>query len=98
MSTETGPQPDPVTPPMLDLGPIKARSAAATRGPWRFKPWRNSNGRTLAMVSTPYGCLFNDWSGINEDADGEFVAHARADVDALVAEVERLRAGSGAPS
>lgn len=84
--------PDQVTPTTpLDLDAIKARAAAATRGPWRYGPWRGNRGRTLAMVRTPHGCLFNDWSGINDDADGEFVAHARADVDALVAEVERLR-------
>lgn len=80
----------------LDLAPIKARCAAATREPWKAScapgaasvrsEWANcaiyinvrQNGETPECVTR--------WH-----RDAEFTAHARSDVPALVAEVERLR-------
>ena len=76
----------------LDLDPIKARAEAATEGPWAPQFWRGQNqngdygepmifyndGETLSYLSAP-------------NADVDFIAHARTDVPALVAEVERLR-------
>ena len=72
----------------LDLGPIKAREAPATAGPWQ--PF-DAEG---ALLSHCYAHVTGDpdsfWRG-NTKADGIFIAHARQDIPALVAEVERLR-------
>lgn len=74
----------------LDLEAIKARCEAATPGPWR--------GLSSPII---YGLGIGIY---REEIDGEekvaralpnddqiFIAHARTDVPALVAEVERLR-------
>ena len=68
----------------LDLNAIKARANAATEGPWGVKDARvfGDDGRT--QVCTLSGT--RAWL-----PDAEFIAHARTDVPALVAEVERLR-------
>ena len=75
---------------MLDLDAIKARADAATEGPWgvegRAHPGPDEHlviypveqGGTLAFVQP-------SWD------DAEFIAHARTDIPALIAEVERLR-------
>ena len=74
---------------MLDLEPIKARCEQATKGPWFQGP------HYRADVDSPFGCIRACcWSGPQAIADAEFIAHAREDVPALIAEVERLRAGS----
>lgn len=68
-----------------DLAAMKEREAAATPGPWRL--------RDLAAeawsVNSPEG-LIETFYGNKPNA--EFIAHAREDVPALVAEVEALRA------
>ncbi len=87
----------------LDLDSIKARCEAATPGPWRW--WDASELRSLVFEDDPH---LDDLSapivgepimgGFGEPewdisvADAEFIAHAREDVPALVAEVKRLRA------
>ena len=79
----------------LDLDPIRARLAAATPGPW------HAYGNTLAAevgrctCSPHYGahersCGLEDIGQVVE-SDAELIAHAPADLAALVAEVERLR-------
>lgn len=81
----------------LDLEAIKARCEAATPGPWHHRSTPNS------FVTDPdkYSIVVD--AGIYEDLSREqqeliarnnriFSAHARDDVPALVAEVERLRA------
>jgi hypothetical protein len=76
----------------LDLEAIKARAEAATPGPWNGT-WHataessieGSDGHTVAYVNSE--CA--DHPG-RRDADGHFIAAARSDVPALVAEVERL--------
>lgn len=65
-----------------ELQAIKARAAAATPGPWSVNNTDpdvvlDSDGRFVGRA--------------DEDADAEFIAHARTDVPALIAEVERLR-------
>lgn len=63
----------------LDLDAIKARYEAATEGPWdrcNTSVDASGPGRIAAHVDQP---------------DAEFIAYARTDVPALVAEVERLR-------
>ena len=61
------------------LAEIKAREQAATPGPWYADGWG----------------LFDDIQGElvelhDTDPDAQFIAHARTDIPALVAEVERL--------
>lgn len=79
----------------LDLDAIEARANAATPGPWQTM----SNRSTLVHVETQPG--FAHAAGIpvcsipkKRAADAAFIADARADVVALVAEVRRLRAAS----
>ena len=80
-----------------ELDAIKARVAAATPGPWRW--WTSNSFRRLSSDATGKdGDVLHatahpvdrcpDIQG--SDADKDFLAHARVDVPALVAEVERL--------
>lgn len=79
------------------LKEIEARASAAVAGPWKpaLDPVRPPD-RGLA-VDTPDGFVLvrtRFLTGPNADgirADAEFIAHAREDVPALVAEVRRLR-------
>jgi hypothetical protein len=79
----------------LDLDAIKARLAAACPGPWVggvlrrsidgncYMLVREADPRTIAATLLPqYG----------DDATANMLLHAWGDVDALIAEVERLRA------
>jgi hypothetical protein len=74
-----GDQPQPLddTP----LAEIAARANAASKGPWKvcedYSDVLDGNGHQI--ISHFY------------DADGKFIAHARQDVPALLAEVERLK-------
>jgi hypothetical protein len=77
---------------MLDLGPIKARLAAATPGPWRQMPSKNKGG--VDRFVGPPGCdPVCGMSVINEKwgADMSLIANAPTDLATLVEEVERLR-------
>ena len=75
------------------LAEIKAREQAATPGPW-------SNGYTSINSDSTYDEVvgleeyMHGWEcdhGLKiEIADAEFIAHARTDIPALLAEVERL--------
>ena len=85
----------------LDLDAIEARANAATEGPWlRREGHAEIDGQNYAEVLIPgrvecgsycYGGT-STIEGDRLDADLAFIAHARADVPALVAEVRRLRA------
>jgi hypothetical protein len=66
------------------LAEIAARAAAATKGPWSLNGKCASNLRD--NTSRPVGEL------ICGDADQDFIVHAREDVPALLAEIDRLRA------
>ena len=87
-----------------DLAAIRARVEAATPGPWVHQITtacysviqggdRRSDHVHLAMMGTDGdGSPYNEPETYpNGDNDAEFIAHAREDVPALVAEVERLR-------
>lgn len=76
---------------MLDLDAIEARANAATPGPWHWEA--EDDCRTLVAADLPNvePLLFFD-DGWAQPCDREFVAHAREDVPALVAEVRLLRA------
>jgi len=61
------------------LNAIKERAAKATPGPWRQAGlYSVKNSEDMSIPLRP--------------EDAEFIAHARKDVPALVAEVERLQA------
>ena len=77
---------------MLDLDPIKARLAAATPGRWiwsRVEVW----GRVAKIHDIHILPNLASLSSTQQDeADADLIAHAPADLAALVDEVERLRA------
>ena len=85
-----------------DLDAIEQRANAATKGPWENdgggeigqhfslpEPWATVVSTDVACMSYCYG---GSAAGVERDEDAEFIAHARSDVPALVAEVRRLRA------
>ncbi len=75
----------------LDLDAIRARADAATPGPWHVEklpyryPQRVTTNAALIVAETYI-------DPAHEPAEAIFIAHARTDVPALLAEVERLRA------
>ncbi len=74
----------------LDLAAIKARYAFLGEQPWRVG---RKVGRTLYRQARKSGPsdIDNLIGVVDSEDDAEFIAHARTDVPALVAEVERLR-------
>lgn len=82
----------------IDLEPIKARCEAATEGPWERHdcPPCFERGHEDVQIWAGQGNIpITQWLDSechNVSADAEFIAHARTDVPALVAEVERLHA------
>jgi hypothetical protein len=86
--------PDSMTPEQI--AEIKARVEATPRGPWHVEyfgdegyPQRVSNQQAILIASTHEGGP----AGLRPIP--EFLAHARQDIPALLAEVERLRAELG---
>ena len=87
-----------MTDPMTDadLDAIEQRTNAATEGPW----FQDSDNPGLVWGEQRsdgdgYWSLFASETGHDataEPQDAEFIAHARSDVPALLAEVRRLRA------
>ena len=83
-----------------DLDAIRARVEAATEGPWEAFATtvaaRVDTGCRGGCSGLPgvheTACGWEDVAGA-ADRDATFIAHARTDVPALLAEVERLRAG-----
>jgi hypothetical protein len=72
------------------LAGIEARLAAAHPAPWRVvgaDNWR-LEGFPQVEMNTPGQHYFP----VTDDATAQFVAHARTDIPALLAEVTRLRA------
>jgi hypothetical protein len=74
-----------------ELAAIKKRVEAATPGPWA------ATGEYFCLAApdaTHVVCFGHDYDdyGDVKGPDAEFIAHARTDVPALLAEVERLRA------
>lgn len=83
----------------LDLDAIKARANAASSGPWSAieLPPNEHYDRPAFWVDAGYDEASGTTSKTVADclwsmADAEFIAHARQDVGALLAEVKRLRA------
>jgi hypothetical protein len=82
----------------LDLAPIEARLAAVESVSEVGLPggeWIASHPRHAVLVAdeddTVVAVLFGGWSGAEQAALTEFIARARQDVPALLAEVRRLR-------
>lgn len=71
----------------LDLAAIRERAESATPGPWVAIP----NVRPAVVSDDGDGYWTDVADAFEEEADAEFVAHAREDVPALLAEVDRLR-------
>lgn len=90
---------------MIETTAIRARAAAATPGPWylrltdetyRDRPahyYIASEVRGIVDVrpDDAYYVATTQRGNVQARADAEFIAHARQDVAALLAEVERLR-------
>jgi hypothetical protein len=74
----------------IDMDAIKARRDAATPGPWCADPIEDDDVDWFvhAAREPDFPILVQRACG---EADAEFIAHARQDVDDLVAEVEQLR-------
>ena len=78
----------------LDLAAIRARADRATPAPWKLwgmsvlaDPVGDSNLDTAILVANT---TFRDAQGRPRTNDADFIAAARSDVPALLAEVERL--------
>jgi len=78
----------------IDLDAIQARADKATPGPWKLwamsvlaDPVGDSNLDTAIPVADTF---FRNADGRPRTNDATFIAHARTDVPALLAEVERL--------
>lgn len=82
----------PMTPKRVEG--IRARAEAATPGPWCTDSWEIYQGTEYVPgVSLWIGETCRGTGSPEQDrADAEFVAHAREDVPALLAEVQRLKA------
>lgn len=70
------------------LQAIRARADAATPGPWGYGDF--------GFVSNGNQIIVQTWDRMEENFDnsrnnGEFIAHARTDIPALLDEVARLR-------
>ncbi len=74
----------------IDLDAIQTRATMATRGPWHVEwdgtgyPQRVLNDAAVLVAET---CTGPEWP----PTDAEFIAHARDDIPALLAQVEYLR-------
>lgn len=71
----------------VDLNAIKKRAEAATNGPWCAKYGYGEE----AEVTTGVSFSSRGIATTSRTADATFIANARQDVPALIAEVERLR-------
>lgn len=69
----------------VDLDAVEARAVAATPGPWGL---RDHEG--LSAICHPCGWVLED-SADADMRDRRFIAHAREDIPALLAEVRALR-------
>ena len=87
------------------LAAIKARCEKATPGPWEVRSiepeefdavsddtfYIMADKWEVASITTYERVIEPDWQRDDDEADADFIAHAREDIPALLAEVERLR-------
>ncbi len=80
----------------LDLEAIEARANAATPGPWISKYGLNvvSPDKRGICCNSHSSNIDGETHQLENHANIEFIAHARADIPALLAEIRRLRAGA----
>lgn len=71
------------------LNAIKERAAKATPGQWLVRKHTNGTIDVISVETTEHHEYLSRIE-LGELEDAEFIAHAREDVPALVAEVERL--------
>ena len=76
--------------PQEELDTIRRRVAAATRGPW--SRWAGWDRQDNCVKSDSREDMHTVADVIPEADDAAFIAHARTDIPALLAEVDRLRA------
>lgn len=84
----------------LDLAAIRQRVEKATEGPWDYYVLPQPVGINRATLHSEHGPRETFWTvdlppeigAAGTESDAEFIAHAREDIPALLAEVERLRA------
>lgn len=76
---------------MLDLDAIEARAAAATPGPWWVERPEGHDAYIAYGTRGDGADTFDLYDLYNVDTDYAFMAHARTDVPALIAEVRALR-------
>jgi hypothetical protein len=79
-----------------EIEAIKRRCGAATPGPWKVEEQKERDPRTdtwhhLYWIVRPHDSYDPDIT-CERKQDADFFSHARTDVPALVAEVEKLRA------
>lgn len=80
----------------IDLDAIKTRAKAATPGPWEVNLLHNSYARVIVQGTAHKNTVGIAGIGHTEigaeiGKDASFIACAREDIPALIAEVERLR-------
>ena len=80
---------------MIDIEAIKARAEAAPEGPWSVRhehyeagPGPDDEEQDWYLIDDCYAV--EHWANYDKETT-EFIAHARTDIPALIAEVERLR-------
>lgn len=85
----------------MNLDDLRARAEAATEGPW----YHGGDPRVSQQMFEPHELIVSPTcpiiefeSGEQGVADAEFAAHAREDIPALLAEVERLRSAGACPA
>jgi hypothetical protein len=77
----------------IDLGAIQTRADAATEGPWKYRDIIGENHNVCVNAHNIAACGAGDLNPEYGDRDqqaarnAEFIAHARADVPALIAAV-----------
>jgi hypothetical protein len=84
----------------LDRDAIRARVERATPAPWHrvgksihAEVPLSDDGPSTTKWNTTVVCSVGAWGGGRPtEEDAEFIAHAREDVPALLAEIDRLRA------
>lgn len=72
------------------IAAIEKRCNAATSGPWEYHDYLGADSMNMGIIRVA-GDTKGFLGGVHGN-DGEFLAHAREDIPAFLAEVKRLRA------
>ena len=82
----------------LDLEAIKARCEAATAGPWQAYFTTHGDPYVAEEGRPKFGMVVSTSPDDYGRANCQFIAHARTDIPALIAEIERLLSGDASGS